>query len=244
MRRLLPAMVLLALAAAPAQASAQSADFRLRQAGEAVVDKPIQMVAEGTTNPGGIIGPSYNIEVHAKDGDVSPVCGVTNEVEDGAYLFRQDLGIGPFTLPFPVTALPPPGRLLICAYMLNYNHHVTGPVPYYVNVRAPRHKLRVVVSRRVRRGRRASVRFSGTAEVARLLLARIARGKTRCGESDASTASTKRLTGVQGVSPGPINLSARTRRLRRGRYTICAYIQKETTDAKADKVARKVIRVR
>lgn len=248
MRRLLPATALVALLAVPAPAPAQgpSADFSLRQAGEAVVDKPIQMVAQGVTNQVGPdrITPSYNIEVRAKDGDISPVCGVTDNVDDGVYLFRQDLGIGAFTLPFPVTAVPPPGRLLICAYMLSYNNHVAGPVAFYANVRAPRHKLKVVVPRRVRPGRRASVRFSGEAEVARLLLARIARGKTRCGESDAATGSTTRLTGVQGVPPGPLALTARTRTLRRGTYTVCAYIQKTVTDAKADKVARKVIRVR
>ena len=246
MRRAGLGIVVLALAAAvPAVAGAQQPTLSLRQAGDAVVDKPINLVAEGSTVDDPNFLPSWNIRVRAKDGDLSPTCGLTVDIDDGAYQFAHDLATGTgFTVPFTVTAIPPPGRLLVCAWMMNYNDTVLPPAPLYVNVRAPRHRLTIASPRRARRGHRVTVRFSGTAEVARLLLARIARGSTRCGESDASVASTRRLTGVQGVPPGPINLTARTPALKRGSYTVCAYIQKTESDAKADKVARRVIRVR
>lgn len=241
--RVLPALVLLGLLIPAASATAQQATFEIRQSGEAVVDKPVTLVVEGTTSPPDGAGDPFGVRATVKGPERAQVCAPTFEADEGSPVGWWDVATGPFSMGFQVSAWPA-GRRLVCAWVTFFANSLSGPASTFVDFRAPRHTLTVSTPRRVRRNRRIAVRFGGSVEVERILLARIARGATKCPPSDAANRSITRLTGIDGVLAGRIDRTARTHRLKRGTYTICAYVQKLITDTQAETVTRHLLRVR
>lgn len=244
MRRALLALVLLlGLPIFAAPAAAQQATFGIRQAGEAVVDTPVTLVVEGTTSAVDSTIDPYGVRATVKGPERAQVCAPTYDADDGSPVGWWDVATGPFSLSFQLS-LYPAGRKLVCAWVTYFAGSLVGPASTFVDARPPRHTLTVRTPRRARRNRRIRVRFGGSVEVDRIVLARIARGKKRCPPSDADNRSLLRLTGIDGVPTGRIRLAARTTRLKRGAYTICAYVQKLITDRRAETVTRHVFRVR
>jgi hypothetical protein len=244
MRRALLAIVVLVFAAATPPAAAQVGHINLHPQGEYVVDQPYTVVAEGSAPTIDILE-QHHIRVRIKVAAQSPDCASYETADDGVLVVGADVvAVSPFMrfyhLPAEATH---PGRVLVCAWLYWSYEWRAGPASLYVDFQPARHELRIQAPRQVRRGRRATVRFVGTASAKRNLRARIARGSKPCGTSDATNRSA-RLLQVDGVPAGPISQSARTPRLRRGRYTICTYLHRAVGGERAEAVARHVIRVR
>lgn len=245
MRRVLPAIVALALVltAAPTALS-QTARIGIDPVGEYVLDKPYKIIVEGGS-PAIDILEQHHIRVRAKLADASPDCASYETADDGVLVVGAEVvAVSPFMqfieLPAEVTS---PKRVLLCAWLYWAYEWRAGPASMTIDFKPPQHELRIDAPRRARRGRRVTVRLLGTASAKRMVLARIARGSKPCGVSDATNRST-RLAQVNEVPPGPIAATARTPRLRRGRYTVCAYVHRQAADPRAEAVARHVIRVR
>jgi hypothetical protein len=87
------------------------------------------------------------------------------------------------------------------------------------------------------------VRLRGSAALPRLLLTRVIRGKAGCGQAYASRVASPRLVAVRWVKRA-IGFSVRTRPFTRpGTYTVCAYLQEQVDEPRAERIARRIVRV-
>lgn len=239
-RHALPALALPLLAALPAAASADT--MTMRPGADVVEDKTFPLIVEGTHERTGSIFSSY-LYVKAKLPSSDPACGSTYFNDTGSSIVSSlVVPVGPYRHNVQISPAQT-GPLLVCGWIMS-TVTTQGAGQATVNVRAPRHSLRISAPKRPRGGQRATIRLRGNAEVSRRLIGRLISTRARCGQSAESQRGVKLFTSVRGVN-GRISLDTRTPRLKRGRtYTACVYLQEEADDSRAEKVARKTFRVR
>jgi hypothetical protein len=149
---------------------------------------------------------------------------------------------GPYRVPLPIT-VDDPGKMLLCVWFDSVSATPHTSASLVIPVRSPSHRLTLAAPARVKKGRPATVRVRGTAALPRLLLTRVVRGRAGCGQAYASRVESPRLVAVRPVKRA-IGFSVRTSRFARpGTYTVCAYLQEQVDEPRAERIARRVVRV-
>jgi hypothetical protein len=244
--RLLCSTAVLALGAAvsllgPAAAAASTLSLRLE--GRPLEDRPFNVIAEGLAQNDRSWSTS-NLTARIKELRPGAACGPDFQADAGSIVtLSYAVESGPYRVPLPIT-VDEPGRMLLCVWFDSVSADPHRSASLVIDVRAPRHRLGVAAPGRVARGRAAVVRLSGNAELPRLLLTRLVRGRASCGQAAASVNEWPPLTSVRPVE-GAFRLDVNTRGFRRpGTYTVCAYLQEDPAEPRAELLARRVVRVR
>jgi hypothetical protein len=237
--------VLLAVAAVllAVPASATASTIALRLDGQATAGRPFNVIAEGVAQNNADFYTS-NLTARIKRVDLGLPCGLDLQTDAGSIvMIGYAVANGPYAVPLPIT-VDEPGQWLLCVWFDSVSADSHRHDSLVVDVRGPKNGLTVSAPSVVRKGRPAVVKLRGSAELPRLLLTKLVRGRTSCGQAYASELESPSLTAVRPVRDA-IRLDVRTRMLKRpGVYTICAYVQEQIDEPRAELVARRLVRVR
>jgi hypothetical protein len=239
---LLITLAALAAAILPAPAAAAST-IDLRLGGPALEDRPFTVLAEGVAQNDREWNTS-NLTAKIKELRAGATCGPDFFTDAGSTVsLGYAVATGPYRVPLQIT-VDSPGKWLLCVWFDSVSADSHRHDSLVVDVRGPKNGLTVSAPSVVRKGRPAVVKLRGSAELPRLLLTKLVRGRTSCGQAYASELESPSLTAVRPVRDA-IRLDVRTRMLKRpGVYTICAYVQEQIDEPRAELVARRLVRVR
>jgi hypothetical protein len=225
----------------PGPAAASTIDLRLGS--PALEDRPFTVLAEGVAQNDREWNTS-NLTAKIKELRAGASCGPDFFTDAGSTVsLGYAVPSGAYRVPLQIT-VDNPGRWLLCVWFDSVSADAHRADSLVVVVRGPKNRLTVTAPAAVRRGKAAVVRFRGSAELPRVLLTKLVRGRASCGQAYASQIESPSLTAVRPVRDA-INLDVRTLMLKKaGYYTVCAYVQESLDEPRAELVARRVIRVR
>ncbi len=232
-------LVLAATLALPAGAAAQApTELRLTPQGPVVEDLGATVVASGRVAATADLVPP-RLVVQARPATGLP-CEAGPTPSAGGLVADVLVGFGPFRVQLPFRSADS-GALQVCGW-------VTSPLGVLVasevelTVRAPTHALVLQATPRVRAGGRADVAVTGVLGARRRVLVRVVRGTDPCGASFLATKASRSLGRTVYRRAGQLALPYVTPMLRKGTWTVCAYVQEALRDPAAEVVLARTVR--